>query len=387
MVKMPVTPKLISWAVERSGYPFEKIESKFKNLSSWITGDTQPTWRQFHDFARMVHVPFGYLFLKEPPEESLPIPDFRTLDSDPINQPSPNLLDTIDLCQFRQDWYRDHIISERTVKVELIGTETLNSKPKTVASKVRRLLKFEPTINNKKVSKDTMIGQLIRQLEEIGILVMISGIVGSNSHRKLDIHEFRGFTLCDVYAPIIFINGADSKAAQLFTLCHELAHLTIGTSGLTNVGITQPQKIRKQEKWCNAVAAEILVPLDLLQETFNQKNAILYEIKRLSNVFKVSNLVILRRLLDANFLNQSEFKTYWGREMTRLKKQQGNKKGGQFYSTILNRVGNKFASAIISSTLNGKTLYRDAFELLGISKTSTFNKLVQKVESKNGIYA
>ncbi len=227
MVKMPVTPKLISWACERSGYPYEKIESKFKNLSNWISGESQPTWKQFHDFARMVHVPFGYLFLKEPPKENLPIPDFRTLDSAPVYQPSPNLLDTIDLCQFRQDWYREFIVSEKLEQVELIGSESLKTAPKTVASKMRELLRFEPIVIKNKVNKDAMFSLLTNRLEEIGILVMVSGIVGSNSHRRLDLQEFRGFALCDSYAPIIFINGADSKAAQLFTLCHELAHLTL----------------------------------------------------------------------------------------------------------------------------------------------------------------
>ena len=386
MVKMPVTPKLISWACERSGYPYEKIESKFKNLSNWISGESQPTWKQFHDFARMVHVPFGYLFLKEPPNENLPIPDFRTLDSAPVYQPSPNLLDTIDLCQFRQDWYREFIVSEKSEQVELIGSESLKTAPKTVASKMRKLLRFDPIVIKNKVSKDAMVSLLINRLEEIGILVMISGIVGSNSHRKLDLQEFRGFALCDSYAPIIFINGADSKAAQLFTLCHELAHLTLGTSGLSNVGISVPQKLRKQEKWCNAVAAEILVPSDLLQKMFNQGNSISVEVKRLSNFFKVSNLVILRRFFDEKILTQNEFNTLWSREMAKFRKQQDVRKGGQFYSTILTRVGKKFASAIISSTLNGKTLYRDAFELLGISKTSTFEKLVKKIENNNAIF-
>ena len=285
MMKMPVTPKLVSWACDRSGYPFEKLESRFKNLSKWIEGESQPTWKQFHDFARMVHVPFGYLFLNEPPKEKLPIPDFRTFNNNPINQPSPNLLDTIDLCQFRQDWYREFVVSEKLEQVELIGTENLRSSPKSVALKLRQLLNIESIVAERKVSKDAMAGFLVNQIESLGILVMISGIVGSNSHRKLDLQEFRGFALCDSYAPIIFINGTDSKAAQLFTMCHELAHLTLGTSGLSNVGITIPQGSRSQEKWCNAVAAEILVPSDKLRKLYNQRNSISAEVQRLSSIF------------------------------------------------------------------------------------------------------
>ena len=378
---MPVNPKLISWACKRSGYPFEKIESKFKHLSDWISGKSQPTWKQFHDFARMVHVPFGYLFFDEPPVETIPFSDFRTLDSKHINQPSPNLLDTIDLCQIRQDWYRNYVIAERAKNIEFIGTENLESNPELIASKIRHLLEYESIIRRNLASKDALVRLLTHRLEEIGILVMISGTVGNNPHRKLDLNEFRGFTLCDAYAPVIFINGSDSKAAQLFTLCHELAHLTLGNSGITNVGLATPQKLRKQEQWCNAVAAEILVPQAELKKHHNPNNTISSEVKRLSLFFKVSNLVILRRLLDVNILAREQFEKLWGREMSRVNQLQKNSRGGNYYSILLNRVGKKFARAVISSTQNGKTLYTDAFELLGISNTSAFNKLAKWVES------
>ena len=122
---------------------------------------------------------------------------------------------------------------------------------------------------------------------------MSSSIVGSNSHRKLDVDEFRGFTLADKYAPLIFINAADSKAAQMFTLVHELAHLWLGESGISDIEAGRiPDK--KNEEWCNKVAAELLMPISATREAFQKETPVREEIQRLAKLFKVSSLVVVR---------------------------------------------------------------------------------------------
>ncbi len=95
MTRIAVNPELISWARERSGLAQEDLFGKFKKLPEWEDGETQPTLKQVEAFARAVHVPVGYLFLSEPPDESMPIPDFRTFAGEAVTRPSPNLLDTI----------------------------------------------------------------------------------------------------------------------------------------------------------------------------------------------------------------------------------------------------------------------------------------------------
>ena len=90
MTRVPINKKLLSWARERAGLEQDALIGRFKKLPEWEAGKVQPTLKQAEAFARAVHVPIGFLFLTEPPEESLPIPDFRTFAGQPMLRPSPN---------------------------------------------------------------------------------------------------------------------------------------------------------------------------------------------------------------------------------------------------------------------------------------------------------
>jgi len=208
----------------------------------------------------------------------------------------------------------------------------------------------------------------------------VSGVVMSNNRRPLDPAEFRGFALSDPLAPLIFINGADTKAAQMFTLAHELAHLWLGASALSNLGAAPRPGFRREEVWCNAVAAELLVPLAALRTDLQADEPLPDALSRLARIFKVSTLVILRRLLDVKWLSRERFDLAWAEESERLRHlSQRGSGGGDFYRTTLARVSRRFARALVVSTLEGQTLYRDAFRMLGVSKTDTFNNLGREV--------
>ncbi len=345
---------------------------RFPKLVEWEEGAVQPTLRQLEDFARAVHIPVGYLFLPEPPTEGLPIPDFRTFADARVERPSPNLLDAIYLCQQRQDWYAEHSRLQGGVPLPFVGSARSTENPLAVARSIRATLSLSASERRSLPSWGDALRHLIASAEEIGILVMASAIVGSNSHRPLDLREFRGFALADPYAPLVFLNASDSKSAQMFTLAHELAHVWLGESGVldTEAGRIPTHTV---ERWCNAVAAELLVPLEELEQEYRRDERVEEAMQRLARVFKVSTLVALRRLFEAGFIDESTLWSTYSAELQRLRElTREDSGGGDFYRTLGTRTGKRFARAVLTSTLEGQTLFEEAFRMLGMRKTSTF---------------
>ena len=380
MIRVPVNPELLRWARERAGVAQEELLAKFKRLPEWEDGRTRPTLKQAEAFARALHVPVGYLFLSNPPEEALPIPDFRTFAGHVVTRPSPNLLDTIYACQERQSWYRDFARVVGESDLGFVGSVSIATPPESVAAQMRMTLGFDLAVRQQCPTWADALRLLVRQIDATGVLVMVSGIVMSNNRRRLDPTEFRGFALCDQLAPLIFVNGRDTKAAQMFALAHELAHIWLGATALSNLGAIPGQGFRDEEVWCNAVAAELLVPLDVLRSHLSRHEALSDALPRLARIFKVSRLVILRRLLDAGWLTRERFDDAWVQENRRLRMLvRADSTGGNYHRTTVARVGRRFAHALVVSTLEGQTLYRDAFRMLGIKKTATLNALGRAV--------
>ncbi|MGI8754449.1 MAG: ImmA/IrrE family metallo-endopeptidase [Acidimicrobiales bacterium] len=377
VVRVDVEPALIAWARQRSGRSVDDLRRRFPKLEDWERGETSPTLKQLETFARATHTPVGFLFLEAPPHEEVPIPDYRTVADTGVVQPSADLLDTIFDCQHRQDWYRTFAKVDQHAPVAFIGSMTTQADVIEAATSMRAALGFD--INERGPTFTQALRHLAEEAEEVGILVMVNGVVGSNTHRKLDPQEFRGFALVDDLAPLVFVNGADTKAAQIFTLAHELAHLWLGESALSDADLGWRPAV-DSERWCNQVAAEFLVPLDLLREAFDTDAELTGELGRLARIFKVSSLVVLRRVHDAGHLSWSAYRAAYRTELDRVLELVADRtSGGNFYNTQPVRVGKRFARALITSTLEGRTLYTDAFAMLGFKKVSTFNELATRI--------
>ena len=372
MTYVEVSPEILRWAIDRSRRPVSTFERKFPKLSAWLRGEAKPTLKQLESFARIVHAPVGYFFLSQPPEETLPVPDFRTAAGAGMSRPSADLLETIYTCQLRQDWYRDFARANGEQPLDFIGSATLTDSVPDTAARIRRRLGFDVVRRRQMPTWSEALRQFLAQADDAGVLVMVSGIVGSNTRRVLDPREFRGFTLADDLAPLLFINGADTRAAQMFTLAHELAHLWLGRSALTDAE-AKSEPSHEVERWCNQVAAELLVPLQAFQAEVRPGAPWRDEAQRLARVFKVSTLVILRRMFDARALTHKQFEEAYQAESERLKHlAESSQDGGDFYATLGVRVGRRFARALVASALEGHTLFRDAYRLMGIKKASTF---------------
>ena len=375
-VRVPVQPALLRWARARSGISDDEWDSRFPDYQRWLDGVRQPTYRQLQDFAKRTHAPLGYLFLDEPPIEEIPIPDFRTVgDRAVTDQVSADLLDTVYVSQARQEWYRDNQLLHGAHPLRFVGSATLEMPPADVAAEVRAALNWGRDIRDRLPSWDAALAQLRENAENVGILVMISGIVGSNTSRKLDPEEFRGLALADPYAALVFVNGADSKAAQVFTLAHELAHLWLGQNALSDIELESTRSY-EQERWCNQVAAELLVPMDEFRAVFDPHEAAGPQLQPLAERFRVSTQVILGRMREAGALTWDQFMEELDAERARVAAivaERGS--GGNYYNTKPVQVGKRFARALLASTYEGRTPYTEAFRLLDIRKSSTLDGL------------
>ena len=418
-IQVKLNPRAFTWARERSKRGIEGLSKEFPDLSKWEQGIEQPTAQQLEKYAKDTYTPVPYFFISEIPDDTLPIHDFRTFGNQSISRPSADLLDTIYACQERQEWYKEYAIENYGEEpLPLVGKYQLSADPIQVVQDIRKTLGFDKTIRKKAKSNNEYLKILIKQIENIGILVMFNAVVGDNPKRQLSLQEFRGFALYDPIAPLIFINAGDSVTAQLFTLAHELAHLCLGESGVSNPDMSdQNDKGEISEKWCNQVAAELLVSEEELREKiekeFNGKPLFIPEhYGKLAKGFKVSTLVILLRLLELGYVTKEAFWKAYREEKQKFqdltknksqkkdqqyeiaeKENEGEKKssntptknsqspsksksqGQKGRIKLLQQVSRRFAQALISDTLEGGTLYRDAFSMLDIKDGDILRQL------------
>ena len=380
-VRVEVSPTMLRWAVSRAGWDHATTVGRVPQFDDWVERRVLPTLKQLEEFARKTYTPFGHLFLAEPPDERVPIPDMRTLGDVRIERPSANLLDAIYLCQNRQEWYRSYLADNDAAALDIVGSAAMDEDPHDVAIRIRRLLRLdeEPSLEHSNLQRSRRI--LIDRIEDLGVLVMVNGVVGSNTHRALDPQEFRGLALVDAMAPLIFVNGADTLGAQIFTLVHELSHVLLGKSALSDSSSVMYAE-KREERWCNRVTAEVLVPACSLKRLY-QGDTSPEELERLAHYYSVSTLMVLNRLYDAGLLEWDDFQEKYKHERERimavLKDKSSQSAGGDYYNVAPMRLGRQFARAILSSTLEGSTSYREAYELLGVKGNKAFQGLAEKL--------
>jgi len=378
--RVSVAPEMLVWARKRSGQQASDFARRFPKLQQWESGELAPTMRQLEDFAKATHTPVGFLFLPQPPVEEVPLPDFRTFGDEEVRTPTPDLLDTVYACELRQDWYRDFAEDRGYDEVELVGSLTVDRGAEEAAAQLRDLLGFGLARRVDFRTWSEALDGLRDHAEVAGVLVMINGVVGSDTHRRLNPKEFRGFALADQLAPVVFINGADTKAAQIFSLAHELAHLALGGSALSRPDLAEMNMGSGVEAWCNRVAAELLVPLASIAEEYVASPDLTTELDRLAKFYKVSTLVVLRRIYDAGSMAWDVYRPAYEAELARvLQFAASSGSGGNFYNTEPIRVSRTFARALVTDTAEGRTLHRDAFRLLGLKKVSTFAELSHRL--------
>ncbi len=223
--------------------------------------------------------------------------------------------------------------------------------------------------------------KLTERSEGLGILVMASSVVLNNNRRRLRPEEFRGFTLADPLAPLVFVNAAQTKAAQMFTLAHQLAHVWLGQSALCDARLAEVSDegpSNAEERWCDRVALELLVPFEAFKAEQKAGAELRDEVVRLVRRFKVSPLVVLRRLHDIETLPAEELGREIESEEERLRAVPKGK-GGNFYLSLGVRVSKRFARALVASAVEGRASSAEALRLLGLKKADTLKSFGQRL--------
>lgn len=363
MTTANINTDMLTWARERSGISVPDFARRCgiseERLREWESGERKLTFNQAMRFAEKAHVPFGYLFLAKPPEEVLPIPDLRTLEGQGVQRPSAELLDLVKLMMQRQEWYREYLQQHFAEANPYVGRASYSDSVESIVEDIRACLGVEPHPTRGKW--DDYYRDLVQRIESLGILVMRQGNLGHHS-RPLNVDEFRGFAIVDEYAPIIFVNHSDALGARLFTLIHELCHIWIGQSGISD-GDTNTH--RQEEVLCNAVAAEFLVPAQEFRALWQHDSESWEDnLPPLEAHFHVSTWALARRALTLNFISQQEYGRYIFEQKMRHEQRKGSG-GPTYYQTKKAQISRQFSQAVVGEALSGQLLLREAGELLG----------------------
>ncbi|MEJ5260343.1 MAG: ImmA/IrrE family metallo-endopeptidase [Anaerohalosphaeraceae bacterium] len=366
MFNVEINIEILRWAIERAGLTIEDLRQKFPKIREWVSGQLSPTLRQLESLAKATSTPLGFFFLQSLPNEQLPIPLLRTLGDENIYRPSIEFLETVHAMQQRQDWIREFLIDQGQDRLSFVRSANVNDQPSIIAQEMRRILQIDENWASRFSTWEDALRSLLKAMEEVGLLVVINSVAGNNTHRKLDPNEFRGFVLVDDYAPLVFVNGADAKSAQMFTLAHEIAHVFLGSSAAFDLREMTPAN-NQVEKLCNEIAAEFLIPQEQLHQLWPTAKNEPDPFQTIARYYKVSTIVAARRTLDLGLITRNDFlkfyRDYLGKEKQAATRQQN---GGNFYAMQTFRVGRKFASAVIQAVKEGKLLYSEAYKLTGL---------------------
>jgi Zn-dependent peptidase ImmA (M78 family)/DNA-binding XRE family transcriptional regulator len=379
MTEAHITGEMLRWARERRGLSYSQLASQTKvsvgQIQQWEDGAAFPSFAKAEAIARQLKIPFGFLFLSTPPSDKSPIPDYRTIKGKQPAQPSPNLLSVINRTRSKQDWYREFAEENSQQPLQLVGSFSLKSEAIEVARSIRKSL-FLDHESRSGISRHTeFLTKLSLAAQDAGVLVMRNGVSGNGKESRLSVAEFRGFALADPLAPIVFINSRDAYAAQVFTLIHELAHIWINQSGVSNADPVDNTS-ENVETFCNQVAGAVLMPSHEFAEAWSKLQHKRGFAEVLSKVFWVSPLAVIVRAFELSLISDEEFY-----RLVRIEKNKSyvakKGSGGNPTSTTLARNSRRLVDAVLRAVRTNRLVHNDAAWLLGVRRGG-LNVLLRK---------
>ena len=356
-----INPELLVWGRNTIGYDLEYAADKLKipssKLAAWEKGEDRPTVKQLFRAANLYKRPFAAFYFPHPPTQwDKPydkLVDWRTLPEAERAKKSPGLV-----LELREAARRREILIELAKEMNEViqGFDMVHNPGESsadLAQRVRGLLQV--SVADQKSCSTT--GDALRMwrlaVESLGTLVFQTGFFNRMS---VKVKEMRGVALHFEHLPIIIINSKDSETGRIFTIMHELGHLILRQSGLSN--FREFDDPVSDEVYCNAFAGELLVPASALlsESSVRHNNSLLWEdedLRRLANQYKVGKEVILRRLLANDRTSRehySRLRAKWQKEWEE-RQQSGERKGGgpKFHTKFVRCHGSHFVSSVLDA--------------------------------------
>lgn len=381
--KAHITPKVLKWARESARMAIEvaaaKVNVSVEKLENWEKGETQPTIRQAQTLAKAYKRPFALFFLPEIPNDFQPLQDFRKSDSVALSTSSIFIIREI---QQKQAWISDVYEENGDKKLDFVGKYSINDKPEIIARDILKTLGITPAF----YESENPIKIWIDAAEENGIFISRTSFI--HSRLKLDSKEIQGFAIADSYAPFVFINSQDWKAPQLFTLVHELAHIWIAETGVSNeieANLKSKTKFHPVELFCNEIAANALMPRESISSLGTSTFRSSKEVFKAAKQYGVSSFALLVRALNLDLIALSTYNTlkkqadidfseFLKREAQKKEKQKSKEGGPNYYLLQLNRNSRLFTQAVLDSYRGGRIEPTVASNLLNV-QVNKFQKL------------
>lgn len=370
-IEFHISKPMLAWIAQQDNTNLDRLADELapKKRDKFLSGIINQ--KQADSLIKKVGIPFGFLFLNEPPQLEKPtLPDFRTVpDSEPL---SNDFYQTLTDIQDKLAWYRDYLseIGALPDKLPFVGKFSTSSSATQIAEDMAHTLQFDHQARAS-LSPKQYFGYISNLLENIGILVFKNGVVGNSNTKKLNVNEFRGFAIANPQVPAIFVNSADAKAAQLFTLLHEAAHIWLGKSGVSN---PTPFDENHIEQLCNQTASEFLVPTASFLTHWQPETPFEDNLTEIAKKFRVSRYVIAIKALQQQKINRIEFEQFKATQPTKRNKSSG----GDFYKVLPIRNSKTLTTAIARAALNRQILIRDGAKLLNI-KPAALTAYARKV--------
>ena len=380
-ITVDIAPEVLTWALKQADDVVIDT-SVLSRVQQWIEGIKQPTFNQIEELSKKTRVPLGYFFLKTPPKEDIKLVDFRTVDSVELINPSRELVDTISDMERICSWLHDYRVEEGFDTCKAVGYVKGKKDPVEIAKLIRDYLGITKDWYTETSGANESFSYIRERINQIGITIMMSGIVRNNTRRALNVEEFRAFALIDDMAPLIFINSADSYGGRLFSLFHELAHIILGENDLFNDRQRTIAKVSATETLCNGIAAELLVPRDDFISEWDNNTAedVFDKVSSIAKKYHSGLIVIARKALDNGRLSGNEYNEIAKRVIEKFRESREEKEsgGGNFYNTLSSRVDRILVQSICTGLSEGHITYPEAFRLTN-TNMKTFPDLASRL--------